>query len=49
MKPHMVSLLAIGVGSGRGMCPLLPKVEAFGILSIAVVVSIGFRQCVVIQ
>ena len=35
-NPRMASLLAIGGGSGRGMCPLPPKAEAFGIFSIAI-------------
>ena len=43
-QPHvMASLLAIGGGCGRGMCPLPPKAEALEILSLAVVFCINFK------
>ena len=37
------ALLAIGGRCGRGMCPLLPKVEAFGIFSLINTFSIDFH------
>ena len=38
----MASLLAIGGGCERGMCPLPPEAEAIGFLNIATSISYQF-------